>query len=137
MSNRRKPLELESVRIDKWLWAARFFKTRSIAKSAVEKGQVRIDSTKVKPSRMVKVGTILAVQQGYAKKTITILKLSEHRKGAPEAAELYQESEESLEARELTAIKRRSAALAAPHPTKKPTKKERRQLIQFNGTQPP
>lgn len=137
MNNRKQPTELGSLRIDKWLWAARFFKTRSLAKSAVEKGRIKIGKTKIKPSRLIKTGDTLTIQQGYAIKTVSILRLEEQRKSASEAALLYKETEESIAARELAALTRQSSALATPRLTKKPTKKERRQIIEFNNTQQP
>lgn len=120
------------VRIDKWLWAARFFKTRSIAKTAVENGKVKIEGARIKASRTVPLGATLEIQQGDTLKTVIVTRLEERRKSATEAAKLYQETEESIAARAAATLLRKSAAAAAPRPEKRPSKKERRQIIQFN-----
>ena len=91
---------MDKVRIDKWLWAARFYKTRSLAKSALQGGKVHIDGQKSKPSRILEVGVMLTVLQGEDSKTIEVIALSEKRQGAPEAQLLYSETEQSVEQRE-------------------------------------
>ena len=119
------------VRIDKWLWAARFFKTRSLAKQAIEGGKVHVDGQRVKASKDLTVGLILQIRQGYDEREVLVTALSEQRRGAPEAALLYQETPASLERRELTAQQRKLAGALEPLSDGRPTKKQRRQIHQF------
>lgn len=116
-----------SVRLDKWLWAARFFKTRSIAKDAISGGKVHCDGVKGKASRAVTVGMTLKIRQGFNEKTVIIKDLSEHRGPATVAQTLYEESEESIEKRETLAIQRKSM----PQTEGKPDKRQRRQIHRF------
>lgn len=117
------------VRIDKWLWAARFFKTRSLAKAAIEGGQVHCDGQRVKVSREVTPGMSLRIRQGYEHKTVVVLALSEVRGPAPVAQQLYAETEDSIAERERHAAERQAMNLA--HPDHRPNKKERRQIHRF------
>ena len=118
----------DGVRIDKWLWAARFFKTRSLAAQAVGGGKVQVNGVRVKPARTIKVGDTLEIHKdGYAF-IVTVLALSEQRGPATVAQTLYRESEESLQRREALREQHRLAAASAPHPRTKPDKKARRQL---------
>lgn len=114
------------VRLDKWLWAARLFKTRALAKDAVEGGKVSIDGHKPKPGKEIATGTVLTVRQGWDEKTLLVTGLSEQRRSAPEAQLLYTESDESRNKREALAEQRKfqAAGLFSNH---KPDKKERRQ----------
>jgi ribosome-associated heat shock protein Hsp15 len=121
---------MDKVRIDKWLWAARFYKTRSLAKSAIEGGKVHIDGQKSKPSRMLELGLILHIRQGDTSKTVEVMGLSEHRRGAPEAELLYRESQESIELREKTSAER-SAFYGSTPASVRPNKKQRRQIHRF------
>lgn len=116
------------VRLDKWLWAARLFKTRALAKDAIEGGKVDIDGQRPKPGKEIGLGTVMKVRQGWDEKTITVTGLSEQRRSAPEAQLLYQESEDSIKKREALAEQRKlqSAGLYA---NEKPDKKERRQRM--------
>ncbi len=127
--------DTRSIRIDKWLWAARFFKTRSLAKTAVENGRVRYDGQRTKASRTVQAGATLEIKQGSVTKTVIIIEIDDRRKGAPEAQALYRETEASIAARESAALLRKTAALAMPRPTRRPNKKQRREIIQFNQHQ--
>ena len=113
------------VRLDKWLWAARLFKTRALAKTAIEGGKVEIDGQKPKPGKEIGVGTTLKVRQGWDDRTMTVLKLSEQRRGAPEAQQLYEETEESIRERQRLAELRKMQA-AGPFSHEKPNKKARR-----------
>jgi ribosome-associated heat shock protein Hsp15 len=113
------------VRLDKWLWAARLFKTRALAKDAIEGGKVHIEGQKPKPGKEIGVGTILKVRQGWDEKTLTVTGLSEQRRGATEAQLLYQESAESIEQREQLAEQRKMQS-AGQYSHDKPNKKERR-----------
>jgi ribosome-associated heat shock protein Hsp15 len=121
---------MEKVRIDKWLWAARFYKTRSLAKSAIEGGKVHIDGQKSKPSRMLELGLMLHIRQGDTSKTVEVMGLSEHRRGAPEAELLYRESQESIELREKTSAER-SAFYGSTPASVRPNKKQRRHSHRF------
>jgi ribosome-associated heat shock protein Hsp15 len=130
MTNLNAPA-LDKVRIDKWLWAARFFKTRSLAKQAIEGGKVHVDGQRVKASKDLTVGLLLQIRQGYDEREVVVTALSEQRRGAPEAALLYQETPASLERRELTAQQRKLAGALEPLSEGRPTKKQRRQIHQF------
>ncbi|TNF06385.1 MAG: ribosome-associated heat shock protein Hsp15 [Gammaproteobacteria bacterium] len=121
----------EKVRLDKWLWAARFFKTRALAKAAIEGGKVHIDGQRAKPSKEVSTGIHLVIRQGWDEKTVIIENLSEQRRGASEAAQLYRETEDSIAQREKRAEERKAANLLRPSPDHRPSKKERRQIHRF------
>ena len=123
------PENAQSMRIDKWVWAARFFKTRSIAKNAIEGGKVHIDGERVKVSREVRVGMQLTIAQGLEKKTVVIKALSDVRGPAPVAQLLYDETPESIEKRELLASQRKMHNLARPD--HRPSKKDRRDISKF------
>lgn len=121
-----------SVRIDLWLWAARFFKTRSIAKQAIEAGRVELEGQGMKASRGVKVGDALSIQRGDERFEIAVLGLSEKRGSAPMAQALYAETAESIAARAAEREKRRMEATGYRAPASKPDKRARR-LIQALG----
>lgn len=117
------------VRLDKWLWAARFFKTRSLAKQAIEGGKVHYNGARCKVSKDVEVDATLTVRQGYDEREITVLALSDQRRGAPEAQLLYRETEDSIRQRELRAAQRKAYGPGAD--LIKPNKKQRRQIHRF------
>jgi ribosome-associated heat shock protein Hsp15 len=116
------------VRLDKWLWAARFFKTRSLAKAAIEGGKVHLDGQRVKVSKEITAGDILQIRQGWDEKVVLVKQLSDQRRGAPEAQLLYEESAASLAKREAQALARKAAGGMLAHPAHRPTKKQRRQI---------
>ncbi|UTW03184.1 ribosome-associated heat shock protein Hsp15 [Amphritea atlantica] len=118
------------VRLDKWLWAARFFKTRGAAKEAIEGGKVHYQGQRAKCSRNVEVGAKLVIRQGFDEKTVIVMAISDQRRGAPEARLLYQETEESIKSREEGAAVRKimRGNVAPDH---RPNKKQRRKIIQF------
>lgn len=120
---------METQRIDKWLWAARFFKTRSLAKAAIEGGKVHHQNERVKVSKEVRIGMQFTIQQGFDKKTVTVLGLSAQRGSAPIAQTLYEETTESIAKRELMASERKLHNLAKPD--HRPSKKDRRQIHKF------
>ncbi|WP_017444444.1 RNA-binding S4 domain-containing protein [Gayadomonas joobiniege] len=122
--------QLQSVRLDKWLWAARFFKTRALARSAIESGKIKYDGQKCKPSRTLYSGAVLTIVQGFDEKQVTVLALAEKRLSAPLAQTLYQESEASIAKRQEQAQMRKLQHAMNPKPEHKPDKKQRRQLIQ-------
>ena len=118
----------QRVRIDKWLWAARFFKTRSLAKAAIEGGKVHCNGERCKSSRDLSVGMTLQIRQGYDELTVVIKALSEQRRGAPEAALLYEETPESKAAREAAATQRRAERAGMETHSGRPTKQDRRHI---------
>jgi len=118
------------VRIDKWLWAARFFKTRALSKAAIENGKVYLGGQKSKPSRMIEAGEIVRVRQGDDEKTILVLEASEHRRGATEAQALYEETPDSIEQREKKSAERKAFHGSMPASVR-PNKKQRRQIHRF------
>lgn len=120
------------VRLDKWLWAARFFKTRSLAKQAIEGGKVRYRGERCKVSREVEVGTLLQIRQGFDEFEVTVTGLSEQRGPAPQARRLYEESAQSIERRERAAAERKAMyAAGQPVSPERPTKKQRRMIHRF------
>ncbi|MGL4861139.1 MAG: ribosome-associated heat shock protein Hsp15 [Enterobacteriaceae bacterium] len=119
------------VRLDKWLWAARFYKTRALARAMVEGGKVHYNGQRSKPGKQMEIGAEITLQQGYEQKTVIVLALSVQRQGAAVAQELYQETEASIAKREKIALARKMGALSLPHPDRKPDKKERRDLLRF------
>ncbi|MBF0784728.1 ribosome-associated heat shock protein Hsp15 [Muribacter muris] len=121
----------DGVRLDKWLWTARFYKTRSIAKAMIEGGKVHYNGQRAKTSKLVEIGALIKLRQGNEEKEVAVLALSDQRRGAPEAQRLYRETEQSLETREKLAFARKANALSMPHPDRRPNKKERRDLIKF------
>ncbi|WP_116743955.1 ribosome-associated heat shock protein Hsp15 [Actinobacillus suis] len=122
--------EDNEVRLDKWLWAARFYKTRSIAKAMIEGGKVHYNGQRAKTSKTVEVGAIIKLRQGNDEKEVIVTALSDQRRDAPEAQLLYQETEKSIKQREAIAFARKANA-PMPHPDRRPNKKERRDLVKF------
>jgi len=116
------------LRVDKWLWAARFFKTRSIAKTAIEGGKVYLDGQRVKVSREISVGETLVIKQGWDEKEVVVLGLSAQRGPSPVARELYEETAASIKKREREAQARKAAGGAVARPTQKPGKHQRKAL---------
>lgn len=124
---------LQSLRIDKWLWAARFYKTRSLASDAVKTGKVLINGEKAKPSKEISVGNTITIRQAIFTKTIEVRALSNRRGPATIAATLYQESPESVANRErLKEIQLAQPAIRRPG-LGRPTKRERRRIIAFTS----
>ena len=121
----------ERVRLDKWLWAARFYKTRALAKEMIEGGKVHYDGQRAKCSKMVEIGAKLQIRQGTEEKTVEVLGLSDQRRGAPEAQKLYRETEESIRAREQQALERKQLGSGPDH---RPNKKSRRELLRVKGS---
>jgi len=117
----------DKVRLDKWLWAARFFKTRALAKAAIEGGKVHCRGERCKPSKESKVGDELVIRSGFDERTVVIRALSAVRRGAPEAQTLYEETAQSLAAREEAAALRKAGALGM-QTDGRPSKKQRRQI---------
>lgn len=126
---------LTRVRADKWLWAARFFRTRTLAKEAIAGGKVHMNGQKIRTSKELRVGDVLTIRQGRAsvqeQKTIVIQALSDNRGNATTAATLYEETQESQETRAFFAEQRKLQNSA--HPSNKPDKKQRRDLQKFQN----
>lgn len=123
----------DTVRIDKWLWAARFFKTRTLATSAVEGGKVRLNGERAKPSRGVRIGDVLMIDNGSTEWEVTIAGLSEQRGSATIAQALYAETELSITKRQLEAERRRYFSEPGATLKGRPTKRDRRQLDKSNS----
>lgn len=124
-----------NVRLDKWLWAARFFKTRSLAQQAVTGGKVHLEGQRVKAGHTLRVGARLQIRRGFEQFEVVVLALSETRGSASVAQTLYQETEASRQQREHEAELRKANAAAMPYSEGKPDKRQRRQLQQFRQHQ--
>jgi len=124
---------MTGVRIDKWLWAARFFKTRALASKACDLGRIQSNEQPAKAAREVRAGDMLRVKNEGGEFEIEVLALSEIRGPAAVARTLYRETEASKEARLKAAEERKSLEHYAPLPTHRPTKRDRRRIIQFRG----
>lgn len=133
---KEKAVSDESVRLDKWLWAARFYKTRAIAREMVDGGKVHYNGQRGKPSKLVEINAEIRLRQGNDERTVRVLALHHQRRGASEAQTLYEETEASIANREKVAQARKLNALTMPHPDRRPDKKERRNLIKFKQGEP-
>ncbi|UVE19667.1 S4 domain-containing protein [Pseudomonas sp. LS44] len=120
----------DKVRLDKWLWAARFYKTRALAKEAIEGGKVHCRGERCKPGKEPKIGEEYVLRTGFDERTVMVKALSVVRRGAPEAQMLYEETQDSLKRREDAAAMRKAGALGV-QTDGKPSKKQRRQLFSF------
>jgi ribosome-associated heat shock protein Hsp15 len=125
-------MSAENVRLDKWLWAARFYKTRSIARNMIDGGKVHYNEQRSKPSKIVEVGATVSLRQGNEEKTVKIIQISDQRRGAPIAQTLYEETTESIKKREDFALQRKLHA-HNPSPDRRPDKKQRRDIIKFKN----
>lgn len=125
---------MTGVRIDKWLWAARFLKTRSLAARACELGRVQCNKQAVKPAREVRVGDFLQIRTESGDFEVEVLSLSDVRGPAPVAQTLYREMESSRELRLKTVAERRTEMTFNPAPQSRPSKRDRRRLIKFRGS---
>ena len=121
----------QPVRLDKWLWAARFFKTRRLATEAVKGGKVHVDGQRAKRARAVHVGERLTIRKGPVTFEIVVDDLAERRGPAREAEKLYTETAESRQRREEEAAMRKAVGQSLSHPAKRPSKRDRRHLIRF------
>ena len=125
----------EKQRLDKWLWAARFFKTRALASEAVAGGRVHVNGERVKPARSVKVGDRLNITRAPFEFEVFILGLNQQRRPAAEAQLLYQETEASIKQREQQRDMQRVMNASMTFSDKKPGKKDRRQIVRFKRRQ--
>ena len=126
-----KEKPVEAVRLDKWLWAARIYKTRELAREMIEGGKVHYNGQRSKPGKVVEQGATLTLRQGNDERTLLVKGITEQRRPASEAVALYEETAESIEKREKMALARKMNALTMPHPDRRPDKKERRDLMRF------
>ena len=123
---------MDKVRIDKWLWAARFYKTRSLATEEIDKGRVRVNDAEVKPAKEVKVGDTVALRQGPITRTLVVCSISDKRGGAPQAQLMYDETQASIALRVLVAEQRRLEP-ANSLEQGRPTKRDRRDIDKVNN----
>lgn len=120
----------DKVRLDKWLWAARFYKTRNIAKEAIEGGKVHLNGQRCKPGKEPKVGDELKLRTGWDERVVIVRELSDKRQKAELAQQLYEETAASIQSREVAAEQRKSTRGAvAPRPDRRPDKKQRRDIL--------
>jgi ribosome-associated heat shock protein Hsp15 len=131
MKQTRSSTELMQLRLDKWLWAARFFKTRNIAAKAVSGGKVLVRGDRVKPAKPIQIGDDLTVQRGLFRYAITVERLNDKRRSASEARQMYHESDESIREREQMIAKLKAEGMTGPSVgrTMRPNKKQRRQIV--------
>ncbi|MCX7628091.1 MAG: RNA-binding S4 domain-containing protein [Methylophilaceae bacterium] len=125
--------DAEKVRLDKWLWAARFFKTRALSAEAVESGKVQMDGARVKPAKEVKPGQVLRIRRGAEELEVVVRGLSTQRRGAPEAALLYEETEASRQRRENARLTGEHEHARRERGMGRPTKRDRRMIQKFFG----
>ena len=135
MSSRHADADNSQVRLDKWLWAARFYKTRSLAKEAIEGGKVHYNDQRCKPGKSVETGARVKLRLGWQEKIVIIDGISDKRRGAPEAQTLYHETEDSIRRREDLAWQRKTMQTAQLPPARRPTKKDRRDIQKFREQQ--
>lgn len=126
----------QKVRLDKWLWAARFYKTRSIATDMINGGKVHYNGQRCKASKHIEVGATVKLRQGYDEKVVTIDEISAKRQNFTIAQTLYTETAESIQNREAESLARQQSAAFSPRPDSKPDKKQRRTLINFKNSDP-
>ena len=129
----QKPEDDDKVRLDKWLWAARCYKTRALAKAAIESGKVHCRGERCKPGKEPRVGDEFVLRTGFDERTVVVKALSLVRRGAPEAQLLYEETAESVKRREQAAEMRKAGALGMTTDGR-PNKKQRRQIHQLHGS---
>lgn len=124
-------MKTDRIRLDKWLWAARFYKTRSLARQMIEGGKVDYNGVRAKPSHMVEVGALIRLLQGNLRLEVRVRALSDVRGPATAARGLYEETPESAASRARQLEQLRANVLLAPHPDNRPNKKDRRELLEL------
>lgn len=129
------PTDDQKVRLDKWLWAARFYKTRTLAKEAIEGGKVHYNQQRTKPGRIVEPGATVTLRLGWQEKIVVVDAISDRRRSASEAQKLYHETDESIKRREELAWQRRILQAANMPPARRPNKKDRRDIRRFREQQ--
>jgi ribosome-associated heat shock protein Hsp15 len=133
--SRQEPTTEQKTRLDKWLWAARFFKQRNLAKEAVEGGKVLYNGQRAKPGRDVETNALIRIRRSQEELTVQVIALSDRRGSAQDAARLYKETEDSISERLRMADINRSLRMAQMPPARRPTKRDRRRIHQFNERQ--
>jgi ribosome-associated heat shock protein Hsp15 len=123
----------EAVRLDKWVWAARFCKTRSLARDMIQAGKITYNEQRTKPSKVVELGAKIKIPTGFDTKIVIVEKIHDKRQSAALAQELYSETQASVEQRERNAEARKLSIFHSPRPDGRPDKKQRRQIIQFKN----
>ena len=123
----------KQMRLDKWLWCARFYKTRSLAAGAINSGKVLINGKRVKPARNIVAGDRILLRRGAFQYNLTVRELCHARKSAREAALLYEESPESIQQREVLSEQIKLNAIYSPQTRNRPSKRDRRELIRFKN----
>lgn len=129
--NKKSSTTLTSTRLDKWLWAARFYKTRAIAKQMIDGGKVFYNGQRTKSGKAVVIGDMIKIRQGFDEKEVKVVALADRRRDAAFAQSLYQESGTSIETREKNSLARKQGILLSPASDTKPDKKQRRKLREF------
>jgi ribosome-associated heat shock protein Hsp15 len=125
------PVDAHRVRLDKWLWAARFYRTRGLAAAAIDAGQARHNGLRTKPAHVVRIGDTISVRKAGIEWTAEVTALSDRRCSAAEAARLYRESMSSIRARDEASLLRKAAGAALPSFSGRPTKRQRRKIADF------
>ena len=131
MKQAHSPVKNISIRLDKWLWAARFYKTRAIAKQMIDGGKVFYNGQRTKSGKTVSLGDKILLRQSYEEREVIVIALADKRRDAIFAQTLYQETPASITSREKNALARKQGVLLSPASDTKPDKKQRRQLRQF------
>jgi ribosome-associated heat shock protein Hsp15 len=130
-TNEKSSTNLPSTRLDKWLWAARFYKTRAIAKQMIEGGKVFYNGQRTKSGKAVIIGDMIKIRQGFDEKEVEVIELADKRRDATFAQTLYVETPKSIEIREKNSLARKQGILLSPASDTKPDKKQRRKLREF------
>ena len=130
-AKQEQTLNSSATRLDKWLWAARFYKTRAIAKQMIDGGKVFYNGQRTKSGKAVSINDRITVRQGYEEKHVVVIALADRRKDATFAQTLYQETDESIKTRENNSLARKQGILLSPASDTKPDKKQRRQIREF------
>ncbi len=128
---RKESADRREMRLDRWLWAARFFKTRGLAADAAAGGLVHVNDARTKPAKLVRIGDVVSIQRHELATVVVVRALAEQRRPAPEAVLLYEETAESLRARAQHVAERRAAAASRIQPIGRPTKQARRESIRL------
>ena len=121
----------DTIRLDKFLWAARFYRTRAIAKQMIDGGKVFYNGQRTKSGKAVSIGDIIKIRQGFEERSVTVIALADKRSDATFAQTLYQESQQSIDTREKNTLARKQGILLSPASETKPDKKQRRKLREF------